>query len=54
MHDGVLGSVLSSLHGDDVKHCGLGGVDALPQVGGDGGVGLAFAEAARLRVDGVP
>jgi hypothetical protein len=44
----------SGLHSGDGQHCGLRGVNALPQVGGDGGVGLAFIKAAWLRVGGVP
>lgn len=43
--DDGFGSVGSGLCRSDGKDLGVCGVDALPQVGGDGGVGLAFVEA---------
>ena len=43
--DDGFGTVCSGLYRSNGEDLGVCGVDALPQVGGDGGLGLAFVEA---------
>jgi hypothetical protein len=41
----VVTSIITGLHCSHAKHCRQRSVDALPQVGDDGGVGFAIIKA---------